>query len=124
MTKKLYAAAAAALIGLAMSCGQAGENVLSLVNDTNNDPVPIAGAFAQFNAAGSDKVMQQIGLLMTVTPIVKFTDASMTKEDWLAAKNLPENYDFIADPEKFGPNWEAQAPDTLGGGGALTETRS
>jgi hypothetical protein len=117
MTKKLYSAAVAALIGLAMSCGQAGEDVLSLIADTNSEK--IAGAFVQFNANGTPSA-QKIDLIRDISPIINFTDGAASKEEWLAAKGLPENYDFILDPNGFGPNWKA---DETGGGGDLSRPK-
>jgi hypothetical protein len=116
MTKKLYSAAVAALIGLAMSCGQAGEDVLSLITDTNSNSEKIAGAFVQFNANGTPSA-QKIDLIRDVSPIINFTDGTVAKEEWLANNSLPENYDFIADPNGLGPNWKAEET-ALGGGGA------
>ncbi|MDR1363193.1 MAG: hypothetical protein LBJ35_03995 [Spirochaetaceae bacterium] len=114
MNTKLYCAVTAALLGLAMSCGQGGEDALSLVT-TSNQPAVVPGAFALFNGNGGSPASQKINLLKSgeITPVIEFAN-NLTKEEWIASKGEAYlGYDFIADKEKLGPNWES-----AGGGGA------
>jgi hypothetical protein len=118
MNMRLYCAATAALLGLAMSCGQAGEDVLAMVQKVTNQPAAVPGAFALFNGNGGKPDSQKINLFVSgeLIPVIEFTQAGMTKEQWLADKGYTETgYDFIADPDKLGPN----RPQTFQGGGGV-----
>jgi hypothetical protein len=111
MTKKLYAALTAALLGLAMSCGQAGEDIASMIQEINNGETQVNSVFVQFNAGGATPLTQKFDFFRTAgEPVIKFTDETISsKEEWLALKGK-DDYDFVKDLEKLGPNWR-------GGGG-------
>ncbi|MDR1362483.1 MAG: hypothetical protein LBJ35_00320 [Spirochaetaceae bacterium] len=110
MTKKLYAAVTAALLGLAMSCGEAGEDIAGLIQGINNGETQATSVFVQFNGGAGKPAAQKFDFFRTAgEPVITFTNPEISsKEDWLALKEKT-GYDFVNDPEGLGPNW--------GGGG-------
>ncbi|MDR1363242.1 MAG: hypothetical protein LBJ35_04260 [Spirochaetaceae bacterium] len=119
MNKKFYAVLTAALIGLAMSCGSAGEDAINAI--IGGGEMETAGVFARFNAGGADPATQQVNLLRSTAPapVITFHDENInSEEDWLLSKDLA-SYDFIADPGGYGPN--KKTSDAGGGGGTPQE---
>jgi hypothetical protein len=121
MAKRFYAALAAAMFGLTMSCGQISEDAASIVTK-NDTQIKTDGVFAQFNAGGADNSRAQVQKIDLVynakaTPVVKFNEGSANKEEWLVKHELTD-YDFIDDPLKLGPKW---TPAASGGGGEFTD---
>ncbi|MDR1363117.1 MAG: hypothetical protein LBJ35_03595 [Spirochaetaceae bacterium] len=101
MTKKLYAALTAALLGLAMSCGEAGEDIAGFIQGINETQAN--SVFVQFNAGGSDYPAQKFDFFRTTgEPVITFADENInSKEEWLAAFTTTGEYDFVKDSGKY-----------------------
>jgi hypothetical protein len=110
MTKRIYGAALAALLGLAFaSCGEAGDNALGFVQGKDGTPEEAKGVYALFLTGGES---QKVNMLYSkgLVPAIEFA-GGLSKEEWLAQHDF-DDYNFIDDPKKLGPKY------TGGGGGS------
>ncbi|MDR0409608.1 MAG: hypothetical protein LBH18_04340 [Spirochaetaceae bacterium] len=108
MTRRIFAVITAMLLGFAFaSCGESGGESISMPPG-KGDPVRTDGVFALFSAGGAAPAAQKIDLLRSneLIPEMEFKEGSESKEKWLEKHKLTE-YDFINDPLKLGPKWEA-----------------
>ncbi|MDR0409002.1 MAG: hypothetical protein LBH18_01190 [Spirochaetaceae bacterium] len=109
MTKRIYGAALAALLGLAFaSCGEAGDDALSFVPGKDGTPEEAKGVYALFLTGGES---QKVNMLYSkeLVPAIEFA-GGLSKEEWLAGHDFVDGYNFIDDPQKLGPKY-------TGGGG-------
>jgi hypothetical protein len=119
-----------AILGAGASCG--GESAGDILLSTTTEGITTNGVFALFTGGGGVPEAQEVKLALVTeySPEITFTQEGATESDWLSAHGM-ETYDFVKDPQKYGPNWEdpsAAAADpgtvageevTLGGGGAI-----
>ncbi|MDR0409486.1 MAG: hypothetical protein LBH18_03715 [Spirochaetaceae bacterium] len=114
-----------AMLVFAVSCDGGGGDISSVLGIGDDTPPPQTyGITVAFDGNGGQPLLQNVKLDQPLyLPEIEFTAEGMTKEQWLSGHGVGD-YDFVADPAGYGPNWTGNGAEAIdpgqnivGGGG-------